>query len=254
MFRRVFTAPLVLPSTSGYTARVLPCRESDVPAMMQLYSEAIAYQHSQNINNWVSFKESEVLKEVKEGRQFKILLSKANNDGDAPGSGGGDDDAARDGSLDNIGAVFLLNYSLQSEQLWLNYFHKDAAKHREDLAKEHNAVYVHRISTNQRFRGKVSMVPLVMQFVRAKIQQYNSTIAKEKLSVPVVEFIRMDTTANNEKLNRYYCEKIGCKLLGEVNIKDAAVTNKKKDEGAEDSEEAPHYKLHSLFVLFQSKV
>lgn len=91
---------------------------------------------------------------------------------------------------------------------------------------EEPAIYIHRIATNPAFRGQNFVV---------KIIDYVRIIAKKDQK----KFIRMDTTAGNERLNRYY-EQCGFSIVDIIAL-----------EGTTDM--PAHYRNNS-FTLFEMKV
>lgn len=88
------------------------------------------------------------------------------------------------------------------------------------------AIYIHRIATNPLFRGQ-NFVVKIIDFVKI--------IAKQKQK----EFIRMDTTAGNERLNYYY-EQCGFNIVATIAL-----------QGNTDM--PAHYRNNS-FTLFEMRV
>lgn len=88
------------------------------------------------------------------------------------------------------------------------------------------AIYIHRIATNPLFRGQ-NFVVKIIDFVKI--------IAKQKQK----EFIRMDTTAGNERLNHYY-EQCGFNIVATIAL-----------QGNTDM--PAHYRNNS-FTLFEMRV
>lgn len=86
----------------------------DLPAIMALYDEAIAHQKAVSDLVWKGFDEEVVVHELKENRQWKIIVE------------------------DEIACVFMIAYS--DPAIW-------------DEKDRDSAIYVHRIVTNPKFRG-----------------------------------------------------------------------------------------------------
>lgn len=69
------------------------------------------------------------------------------------------------------------------------------------------AIYIHRIATNSDFRGQAFVLKIIA-FVKDLARQEHKN------------FIRMDTTAGNERLNQYY-ERCGFMIVDVIAIKEA---------------------------------
>ena len=159
----------------------------DLVTHMELYDQAIAYQHALGKVNWLGFEECLVLKEIEAGQQYKIVMDK------------------------QIACVFLLADS--DPIIW---------QEKNDIP----AIYIHRIATNPFFRGQNFVV---------KIIEYVKIIAKQEQK----EFIRMDTTAGNKRLNHYY-KQCGFNIVATIAL-----------QGNTDM--PAHYRNNS-FTLFEMKV
>lgn len=138
---------------------------NDLSIHMELYHQAITFQHALGHVNWIGFNDKAVLEEIQAGQQYKIIV---------------------DGQ---VACVFLLTTS--DPIIWQEK-NKDAA------------IYIHRIATNPEYRGQ--------NFVN-KIIDYVKIIARKDHKA----FIRMDTTAGNERLNRYY-EKCGFTIVDIIDL------------------------------------
>lgn len=142
---------------------------NDINTILELYDVAATYQKEQGIVNWQGFERSLVENTIDEGFQWQIMID------------------------EEIACVFTL--ALNDPQIWEE---KDVDP----------AVYIHRIATNPKFRGK--------HFVKEII-----TWVKEYAIAHDKEYVRLDTLGGNVKLNNYYVS-CGFSYLGEVKLKDTA--------------------------------
>jgi hypothetical protein len=94
--------------------KIRPTLHEDIPAIFEIYDDAIAYQKTAGNNHWLGFDPAMVAGEIAEGRHFKIR--------------GGE----------SIVATFCI--TLSDPLIW-----KDSA--------EIAAIYIHRIAIRQDFRG-----------------------------------------------------------------------------------------------------
>ncbi len=140
----------------------------DVDEILALYDVATAYQIEHGIMNWQGFERSMVQKTIDDGFQYQIVID------------------------NEIACIFTL--ALNDPQIW-------------DEKDVDPAVYIHRIATNPKFRGKHFVKHIV-----AWVKEY--AIEHKK------EYVRLDTLAGNEKLNNYYMS-CGFNYLGVVKIKNA---------------------------------
>ena len=124
----------------------------DIDAVFDIYNEATAYQKTVNIKSWRGFEKSLIEKEIEENRHFIIREE------------------------DEIACTFVLTFN--DLIIW-----KEAAAD--------PAVYIHRIATNPKFRGR-SYVKKIIEWVK--------TYAKENGKT----YIRLDTHSGNERINKYY--------------------------------------------------
>ncbi|TCN60914.1 GNAT family N-acetyltransferase [Flavobacterium circumlabens] len=130
----------------------LKTTKEDIDAVFDIYNEATAYQKTVNIKSWRGFEKSLIEKEIEENRHFIIREE------------------------DEIACTFVLTFN--DLIIW-----KEAAAD--------PAVYIHRIATNPKFRGR-SYVKKIIEWVK--------TYAKENGKT----YIRLDTHSGNERINKYY--------------------------------------------------
>lgn len=140
--------------------------QKDIDSIFQLYDEATVYQGEVGILKWQGFERSMVEKTIEEGLQWQIVIE------------------------DEVACVFTL--TLSDPLIW-------------EEKNEDPAVYIHRIATNPKFRGK-HFVKHIVTWVR----QY--AIDNDK------SYVRMDTGSGNERLNNYYIS-CGFNYLGVVKLK-----------------------------------
>lgn len=140
---------------------------NDIDVILELYDIAAAYQKEMGILNWKGFERTMVEKTIDDGLQWQIVID------------------------DEIACVFTLAFN--DPQIW------------EEKDKD-PAVYIHRIATNPKFRGKHFVKHII-----AWVKQY--AIENDK------EYVRLDTLSGNEKLNNYYVS-CGFTYLGAVKLKD----------------------------------
>jgi len=134
----------------------------DITEIFRLYKAASEYQKSkETVVVWPDFERSLIETEITEQRQFKMLIN------------------------DAVGCVWAVTFS-------------DA-----DIWEERNldaAVYVHRIATNPKYRGK-NFVGVIVDWAKTYAR------ANQK------RYIRLDTVGNNTKLIDHYT-KAGFEFLG----------------------------------------
>lgn len=147
--------------------KILQSKPADLDHIFQLYDAATAYQKKVGIRAWKGFETAMVENEIAEHRQYKIVI-----DGE-------------------IACIFLLT---ENDPLIWQEKDKDPS------------VYIHRIATNPKFRGK-HFVKEIVKWVK----QY--AIEHQK------KFVRLDTGSGNERLNNYYMS-CGFNHLGIVKLKD----------------------------------
>ncbi|CAD2221435.1 Acetyltransferase (GNAT) family, putative [Angomonas deanei] len=100
----------------------------DVDTHMRLYDEAIRFQQKMGHNNWIPFERERVIREMKEGIQYKII-----------------DDASGE-----VAGVFIIEES--DPAIW-GERDKDPS------------FYIHRITTNPQFRGN-NLVSLIVNYLK----------------------------------------------------------------------------------------
>ncbi len=139
----------------------------DIPAIFSFYEMATEFQKTKFHKHWLPFDRELVKKEIEDCRQWKILEEH------------------------EIACIFAIAY--EDPFIW----------------KEENsdpAVYIHRIVTHNKFRGK-GYVKQIIEWAK------QHAAAKQK------RFLRMDTWGDNETLINYYIA-CGFKFLG-VRIPDS---------------------------------
>lgn len=132
-----------------------PAATRDLGLIFDLYDKAIEFQKTVFDKQWLGFDADLVNREIAEGRLWKIL-----DDG-------------------GVGCIYSVAY--EDPFIWGETSHV-------------SAMYIHRIVTNPKFRGR--------SYVR-KIVDW----AREHAVENGLRYIRMDTWADNLKLKEYY---LGC--------------------------------------------
>jgi ribosomal protein S18 acetylase RimI-like enzyme len=138
---------------------------TDLDNIFELYAAAVEYQKIVSPKQWQGFDRDMVVTEIQENRQWKIVI---------------------DGQ---IACIFALTFD--DKLIWGD-------------RDQNDAIYVHRIVTNPKFRGA--------QFVKHIVSwahEYVKTIDKK--------YIRMDTWGDNQKLIDYY-QSCGFEFLGFVTL------------------------------------
>lgn len=151
----------------------------DIDAIFQLYDYATAYQGEVGILKWQGFERSMVEKMIDEQLQWQIVID------------------------DELACVFTL--ALNDPLIW------------EEKDKD-PAIYIHRIATNPKFRGKHFVKHIV-----AWVKKYALEMEKS--------YVRMDTGSGNERLNNYYIS-CGFNYLGVVKLKHTAGLPKHYQNGS----------------------
>ena len=140
---------------------------TDIGEVFKFYKIASEYQTAKKkVVVWPDFERAMVETEIAENRQFKLLI---NNE---------------------IACIWAITFS--DKQIW------------EESNKD-TAVYIHRITTNPKFRGNNFVADIV-------------TWAKEYVKQKNIQFIRLDTLGNNIKLIAHY-KSAGFDFLGLFNLK-----------------------------------
>ena len=123
---QVIRGAYILPHMSGQIS-IISSSPSDLDNIFWFYDQAIAFQKKVFHKNWLGFDRGLVEREIKEGRQFRIIL-----DGVAV-------------------CVFLI--SLDDRTIW------------KELDND-NALYLHRIVTHPEYRGR-SFVATIIRWAKA---------------------------------------------------------------------------------------
>jgi GNAT superfamily N-acetyltransferase len=124
----------------------------ELDTICELFEQAIEFQKRNNYIGWPSIDRSFVLRDIEKGLLLKVCKE------------------------DRIFGFFCICYN--DELIW------------REMEKA-DAIYLHRIVLNQKFRGEK---------IFKHVLDWAVEIAKEKQ----LKFIRMDTWAENEKLIKYY--------------------------------------------------
>nr|WP_121271381.1 GNAT family N-acetyltransferase [Pedobacter schmidteae] len=149
--------------------KIIQSTLKDIDAIFELYDAGTAYQKKLGIQNWQGFERSMVQNTIEEGVQWQIVID------------------------DELACVFTL--ALNDPLIW-------------EEKDEDPAVYIHRIATNPKFRGRHFVKDIV-----AWVSAYASENQKS--------YVRMDTLSGNDKLNAYYVS-CGFSYLGVVKLKNTA--------------------------------
>lgn len=149
--------------------KIIQSTLQDIDAIFELYDAGTAYQKKLGIQNWQGFERTMVENTIEEGVQWQIVID------------------------DELACVFTL--ALNDPLIW-------------EEKDEDPAVYIHRIATNPKFRGR--------HFVK-DIVTWVSVYASENHK----SYVRMDTLSGNDKLNAYYVS-CGFSYLGVVKLKNTA--------------------------------
>lgn len=140
---------------------------TDIDTIFELYKIASDYQKTKKtVVVWPDFERKMVVSEIQENRQFKLIIN------------------------NTVACVWAIAF--KDEQIW-------------ETSKDDNAIYIHRIATNPKFRGQ--------QFV-SKIVAW----AKDYAKINAIDYIRLDTLGNNTDLIDYY-KKSGFDFLGMFDLK-----------------------------------
>ena len=126
--------------------------KEDIDAIFKIYDEATAHQKKVAKKSWRGFERSLIEKEIAEERHFVIKEE------------------------DEIACTFVITFS-------------DAIIWKE--ADSEPSVYLHRIATNPKFRGRNYVKKIVGWIVK---------YAEERNKL----FVRLDTHSGNERINAYY--------------------------------------------------
>ncbi|MEY8760445.1 GNAT family N-acetyltransferase [Chryseobacterium tongliaoense] len=138
---------------------------NDIEEIFRLYRLATDFQRTKKIVLWPEFEKSLIETEINENRQWKIIIE------------------------DEIACIWVTTFS--DPQIW--------GERNADPA-----VYIHRIATNPKFRGR-NLVARIVEWVKKYAQENNK------------RFIRMDTVGENTELINHY-QKCGFDFLGLVQL------------------------------------
>jgi len=146
---------------------ILNSTQADINTIFKFYDIAIAYQKIKFNKHWLGFDKEMIEREINEKRQFKILV-----DGE-------------------VACIFAITFN--DVAIWGD---KNSAP----------SVYLHRIVTDNAFRGK--------NFVKVIIEWAVEYCIKNQK-----QFVRMDTWGDNQRLIGYYqsCGFTFLGLTGEMN-------------------------------------
>jgi ribosomal protein S18 acetylase RimI-like enzyme len=147
--------------------KILLSKPEDLDQLFQLYDAATAYQKEVGLKSWQGFDRSLVIQEIEAGRQYKIIVD------------------------NEIACVFLITD--RDPLIW------------QEKDKD-PSVYIHRIATHPKFRGK-HFVKEIVKWVKQYALEHQKA------------FIRLDTGSGNERLNNYY-RSCGFNYLGIVTLSD----------------------------------
>lgn len=145
--------------------KIINSTHAEIPAIFELYDAATAYQKIVNNKSWQGFDKELIEQEIDENRHFVIWEN------------------------DEVACTFLIAF--KNLTLW-----KDKGLDQ--------AIYLHRIATNPKFRGR--------SYVQ-KIVDWAVIYAKENH----LSFVRLDTHSGNERLNQHYIQ-CGFEYKGIISI------------------------------------
>jgi ribosomal protein S18 acetylase RimI-like enzyme len=124
----------------------------DIDAVFDIYNKATSYQKTVNNKSWRGFEKALIEKEIAEDRHFIIK-----DEGE-------------------VACTFVLTFN--DLIIWKE-------------ASADPAVYLHRIATNPKFRGR-SYVTKIIEWVKIYAKENGKS------------YIRLDTHSGNERINKYY--------------------------------------------------
>lgn len=167
--------------------RFIQSTKEDIDAIFKLYDYATAYQGEVGILKWQGFERSMVEKTIDEKLQWQIVID------------------------DELACVFTL--TLNDPLIW-------------EEKDQDPAIYIHRIATNPKFRGR-HFVKHIVEWVKKYALENGKS------------YVRMDTGSGNERLNNYYVS-CGFNYLGVVKLK--------------NTEGLPKHYQNGSFSLFEIKL
>lgn len=131
---------------------IINCVKEDIDGIFRLYDAAIKYQKERYKLYWPEFERDMVTNEIAENRQWKLMID------------------------EKIACVWATTFT--DPLIW-------------EERNSDPSVYIHRIATNENYRGKNFVVNIVEW-------------AKKYAFVNDKKFVRLDTTGLNEKLIAHY--------------------------------------------------
>jgi RimJ/RimL family protein N-acetyltransferase len=156
----------------------------DIDRIFELYKTATAFQNEKTMVSWPNFERELVEKEISENRQWKLIID------------------------NQIACVWATTDS--DPQIW-------GAKNNDP------SIYIHRISTSPKFRGKC-LVKEIATWAKIYAEKRNKN------------YIRMDTVGENNRLINHY-KKCGFEYLGLTKLK--------------NTNELPNHYQNATVCLFQ---
>ena len=132
--------------------KIIKSSKEDIDAIFKIYDEATAHQKKVAKKSWRGFERTLIEKEIAEDRHFVIKEE------------------------DEVACTFVITFN--DEIIW-----KEAASE--------PSVYLHRIATKPKFRGRNYVREIVDWTVKYAVEN-------DKL------FVRLDTHSGNERINAYY--------------------------------------------------
>ena len=133
--------------------KIVNTSTSDLLFIYQMFDDAIAYQRAKSFPVWESYDKDVLKKDIAEKRQFKLI-----------------DDTGE------IACIFTICFD-------------DKITWRE--RDQNNAIYLHRIVVNKKFKGQ-RLVGQILEWAVSYVKENN------------IPFIRMDTWADNPTIIDYY--------------------------------------------------
>jgi ribosomal protein S18 acetylase RimI-like enzyme len=145
------------------------CTMNDVGVILSLYESARQLQRQKAMVVWPEFEQEFIEKEINENRQWKLIIHSA------------------------IACNWAITFS--DKEIW------------EEKDKD-DAIYIHRIATDPKFRGN-RYVDVIVKWAKEYALQKNR------------KFVRLDTLGNNTGLIEHYTS-AGFKFLGIVKLTNTA--------------------------------
>ncbi|MEE9407605.1 MAG: GNAT family N-acetyltransferase [Polaribacter sp.] len=149
--------------------KILNSTKVDINKIFEFYKIATDFQKTKFKVHWPDFDRELIKKEIAENRQWKLIID------------------------NEIACIWATTEN--DPQIW-------------EKRNEDKAIYIHRISTNPKFRGQ-NLVNEIILWAKKYANQKNK------------EFIRMDTVGENISLINYY-KKCGFDFLGLSKLKNTS--------------------------------